>query len=63
LQHILLTCEVAQRLWLKCDNWVGLISVRSNDIVNHFCNFYIMGMSKKVNRVWKGMWFTLTLEI
>jgi len=51
MQHILITCEVSQRLWIKCDNWVGLASVRNNDIVNHFCNFCILDMSNKAIHV------------
>jgi len=54
---------VAHHLWVKCYNWVGIKSVRNYDIANEFCNFYVNGMSKKSNLVWKGMWVTLTLEI
>ena len=39
MQHILITCEVSQRLWIKCDNWVGLTSVRNNDISTTFATF------------------------
>jgi len=51
MQHILITCEVSQRLWIKCDNWVELTMVRNNDIVNHLCDFYVLGISNKANRV------------
>jgi len=63
LQHLLITCEVAQRLWIKCDSRVGITSVRSNVIVNHLCNFTIIGTSNKDNGVWKGMWLALAKEI
>ena len=61
LQHLLITCEVAQRLWIKCDSWAGITSARNNVI--HFCNFTIIGMSNKANGVWKGMWLSLAKEI
>jgi len=63
MQHILITCEVSQCLWIKCDNWIGLTLIRNNDIVNHFCYFYVLGMSNKAICVWKSMWFALALEI
>ena len=47
--HLFITCEVAHRLWIKCDNWVGITSVRHNDIANHFCSFYINDLSKKLS--------------
>ena len=59
LQHLLITCEVAQRLWLKCDNWVGLSTVRSIDIINHFCSFHFSGLSRKANYAWRGMWLAV----
>ena len=59
LQHLLITCEVAQRLWLKCDNWVGLSLVRSIDIVNNFCNLHFSGLSRKANYAWRGMWLAV----
>jgi len=36
IQYLLMYCEVSQRVWDKCDRWVGLTSLRNNDIVNHF---------------------------
>jgi len=63
IQHLLITCKVAQRLWIKCDRWVGLTSVRVNDIVNHFYSFHLVGLSKKANCVWKGMWLAITKAI
>jgi len=27
IQHIMLSCEVAQRQWVKCDKWARLFSV------------------------------------
>ena len=51
MQHIMLSCEVAQRLWVKCDKWVGLSSVTSNHIASHFLNFYLTRLSGQANRV------------
>jgi len=59
IQHIMSSCEVAQRLWVKCDKWVGLFSVTSNDIASHFLSFYLIGLSAQTNRVWRGMWLAL----
>jgi len=63
IQHLLSTCEVTQRLWIKCDRWVELTSARVNNIVNHFCSFYLVGLSEKANCVWKGMWLAITKAI
>ena len=61
--HLLINCEVVQRLWIKCDIWVGIISVRPNDIEKHFLSFYINGMSNKATYVWRGMWLAVVKEI
>jgi len=53
--HLFITCEVTHQLWIKCDNWVGITSVRHNDIANYFCNFYINALNKKVICVWRGV--------
>jgi len=63
IQHLLMYCEVSQIVWDNCDRWVGLTSVRNNDIINHFRNFYAIGLSKKANIVWKEMWLTIVWEI
>jgi len=63
IQHLLINCEVAQRLWIKCDRWVRVMMVRNNDIVNHFCNFYLFRLTNKQNCVWKGKWVTLAKAI
>jgi len=53
--RLLINYEVTQRLWIKCDIWVQIISVRPNDIEKHFWSFYINGMSNKATYVWRGM--------
>jgi len=63
IQYLFTYCEVSQKVWDKCDRWVGLTSVRNNDIINHFRNFYAIGLSKKANIVWKGMWLATVWEI
>jgi len=63
IQHLFITCKVAQHLWIKCDNWLGITSVTSNDVKCHFCGFSINKVSTKVNKVSKGMWLTLVKEI
>jgi len=59
----MINCEVAQRLWIKCDKWVRMTVVRTNDIVNYFCNFYLFGLTNKQNCVWKGTWVALAKTI
>jgi len=61
--HLLITYEVAQILWIKCDNWVGITSVRPNDTANHFYSFYIKGLSNKATCVWRGIRLTLVKKI
>jgi len=39
-----------------CDNWVGVKSVHHEQLIQHFQPFYIMELSEKHNRVWKGVW-------
>jgi len=53
IQHIMLSCEVAQRLWVKCDKWAWLFSVTSNDIATHFLSFYFIGLSAQANHTWR----------
>jgi len=57
IQNLLMYCEVSRRVWNKCNRWVT--SVKNNDIINHFQNFYAIGHSKKANIVWKGMWLAI----
>ena len=59
----MIDCEVVQRIWIKCDKWVGLTSVRNNTIANHLCSFYLSGLSNKQNCVWKGMWLAIAKAI
>ena len=56
-------CEVSQSVWENCDRWVGAVSVRNENIINHFINFYVIGQSRKANIVWKGMWLAIVREI
>jgi len=56
IQHVLINCEVAQ---IKCYKWVRV----TNNIVNHFCNFYLFGLTNKQNYVWKVMWVALAKAI
>jgi len=63
IQHLIITSGVARRLWIKCDNCIRITSMRSNVIVNHFCNFSILGTSNKADRIWKGMWLVFAKEI
>ena len=37
--------------------------MRVNDIANHFYIFHLVGLSKKANYVWKGMWLAITKAI
>jgi len=38
-------------------------SVRHNDVVHHFRNFYAIGLGMKGNLMWKGMWAAIVYEI
>ena len=63
IQHLLIGCEVGQKVWDNCDNWLDISSVRHNDVLNHFRNFYVIGLGRKGNQVWKGVWVAITYEI
>jgi len=63
IQHLLITCEVAQKVWDYCDIWLGVSFVRHNDVVHHFGNCYIIGLGRKGNMMWKGMWVAIVYEI
>jgi len=39
IQRLFITCDVAQRLWVKCNKWLGISSMRSIKVDNHFCGF------------------------
>jgi len=36
VQHILTSCEVGHKVWDKYNRWLGVSSVRHNNIVDHF---------------------------
>jgi len=61
--HLCITCKVVQRLWVKCDIWLGISSVRSSEVDSHFCRFSLNFFSVKASNVWKGLWLALTKEI
>jgi len=64
IQHLFFTCEVAQRLWIKCDKWLGISSVRNRNIEveSHFYGFFLSFFTVKTNKVRKGMWLALVKE-
>jgi len=63
IQHLLIGCEVVQKIWDNYDRRLGFSSVRHDDIVNHYENFYVIGLSKKANMIWKGMWGAIVSEV
>jgi len=63
IQHLFISFEVAQRLWVKCDKWLGISSVRSIEVDSHFCGISLSFSSVKANKVGKGMWLALEKEI
>jgi len=42
IQQLFISCEVSQSVWDMCDRWLGVISVRNENIINHFRNFYVI---------------------
>ena len=56
VQHVLINCEVTQKVWQNCDGWIGISYVRHYKIVKHFQHFYLACFNKKINTVWKRMW-------
>jgi len=48
IQHVIKDYEVAQKVWGYCDNWLGVSSIRHNDVVHHFMSFYVIGLAGKV---------------
>jgi len=63
MQHLFIGCKVAQKVWDNCDNWLDMSSVRHNDVVSHFRNFYAIGLGRKGNQVWKEVWVAIVNEI
>jgi len=55
--------RVAQKVWDNCNNWLGISSVRHNDVVSQFRNFYVTGLGRKGNQVWKGVFVAIVNEI
>jgi len=39
IQHLLITCEVTQRLWVKCDNWLGISRWEALKLIVIFVRF------------------------
>jgi len=50
-QHVLISCDIAQKVWDNCDRWLGISSARPFNIMDHFQSFYFSGLSKKTNSV------------
>jgi len=63
IQHLLITCEVTQRLWVKCDKWLAISSVRKIEVDSNFWGLSLSIFSAKANKVWKGMWLALAKGI
>jgi len=53
VQHVFFKCSVAQKVWDKCDTWIGIESVRHHTDITHFMNFSLTWCNKKTNIVWK----------
>jgi len=34
IQHVFFKCLVAQKVWDKCDSWIGIDSIRHHTTVN-----------------------------
>jgi len=58
-QHVLINCEVEQKVWDSCDRWIGISSVRHHKVVNHFQNFQLFSVNKNINTMWNGMWVVI----
>jgi len=55
-QHLFLDCTVAQRVWLMCYRWIGILGAQNRGIKNHMENFHLIHLSKKQNQVRLGLW-------
>jgi len=62
-QLLLVTCKVTQKVWDLCDKWIGNMAVRHKDVIIHFRSFHLLSQRPNVNKVWKGMWVAIVLEI
>jgi len=62
-QHVLISCDIAQKVWDNCNRWLGISSTRPLNIMDHFQSFYFSGLSKKTNSVWRAMWVAIVSEI
>ena len=62
-QHIFMTCIFAQRVWLLCLRWMGIVSVQHKDLINHFESFHLTHLTTKQNQVWKGLWVAIVRSI
>jgi len=38
------------------------LSIRHNDVVHHFRNFYVIGLGRKGNLLWKEMWTAIFMK-
>ena len=58
-QHTFIECDAAQRVWVLCFIWIGIVSVQQNAILSHFESFYLPQLSSRQNLFWKGVWATI----
>jgi len=62
-QHIFLTCLCAQRIWVLCLRWMGIVFVQHRDLLVHFESFHLPHLTNKHNQVWKGLWIAIIRSI
>ena len=62
-QHTFIECDAAQRVWVLCLRWIGIVSVQQNTILSHFESFYLPQLSSTQNLFWKGVWATTVASI
>jgi len=62
-QYVLISYDIAQKVWDNWYIWLGISSARPLNIMDHFQSFYFSSISKITNSVWRGMWLAIVSEI
>lgn len=55
--HLFFSYRVIYNIWLSCNNWIGNQGALPREGMAHFHQHVLMCKSKKVNGMWKTIWF------
>jgi len=59
VQHLFFECMISNFTWNLCFKWFGVLTTQHNQNLQHFDQFYMLGLNIKGNKLWKVMWVAM----